>query len=90
MSIVPLPAPAFSVSPGPTLPCSLQALKALQDMSSTAPPAPQPSTRKAKTIPVQAFEVHGSGASQGKGWLEVTKVLPAPRSCQQPPHLAYR
>lgn len=29
-------------------------------MSSTAPPAPvQPSTRKAKTIPVQAFEVHG-------------------------------
>uniref|UniRef100_A0A452TTF2 phosphatidylinositol-3,4,5-trisphosphate 5-phosphatase n=1 Tax=Ursus maritimus TaxID=29073 RepID=A0A452TTF2_URSMA len=32
--------------------------KALQDMSSTAPPAPlQPSIRKAKTIPVQAFEV---------------------------------
>ncbi|XP_073664631.1 phosphatidylinositol 3,4,5-trisphosphate 5-phosphatase 2 isoform X2 [Tursiops truncatus] len=35
-----------------------KALKALQDMSSTAPPTPlQPSTRKAKTIPVQAFEV---------------------------------
>uniref|UniRef100_A0A452STV9 Phosphatidylinositol 3,4,5-trisphosphate 5-phosphatase 2 n=1 Tax=Ursus americanus TaxID=9643 RepID=A0A452STV9_URSAM len=35
-----------------------KALKALQDMSSTAPPAPlQPSIRKAKTIPVQAFEV---------------------------------
>ncbi|XP_069410681.1 phosphatidylinositol 3,4,5-trisphosphate 5-phosphatase 2 [Ovis canadensis] len=35
-----------------------KALKALQDMSSTAPPVPlQPSTRKAKTIPVQAFEV---------------------------------
>ncbi|XP_075402332.1 phosphatidylinositol 3,4,5-trisphosphate 5-phosphatase 2 isoform X1 [Tenrec ecaudatus] len=35
-----------------------KALKALQDMSSTAPPAPlQLSTRKAKTIPVQAFEV---------------------------------
>ncbi|XP_044114541.1 phosphatidylinositol 3,4,5-trisphosphate 5-phosphatase 2 isoform X1 [Neovison vison] len=35
-----------------------KALKALQDMSSTALPAPlQPSIRKAKTIPVQAFEV---------------------------------
>lgn len=35
-----------------------KALKALQDMSSTAPPIPlQPSTRKAKSIPVQAFEV---------------------------------
>ncbi|XP_012861637.2 phosphatidylinositol 3,4,5-trisphosphate 5-phosphatase 2, partial [Echinops telfairi] len=35
-----------------------KALKALQDMSSTAPPVPlQLSTRKAKTIPVQAFEV---------------------------------
>ncbi|XP_020823358.1 phosphatidylinositol 3,4,5-trisphosphate 5-phosphatase 2 isoform X3 [Phascolarctos cinereus] len=35
-----------------------KALKALQDMSSTAPPTPlQPSTRKAKSIPVQAFEV---------------------------------
>nr|XP_060159620.1 phosphatidylinositol 3,4,5-trisphosphate 5-phosphatase 2 isoform X1 [Globicephala melas] len=35
-----------------------KALKALQDMSSTAPSTPlQPSTRKAKTIPVQAFEV---------------------------------
>uniref|UniRef100_A0A8C4VN36 phosphatidylinositol-3,4,5-trisphosphate 5-phosphatase n=1 Tax=Gopherus evgoodei TaxID=1825980 RepID=A0A8C4VN36_9SAUR len=35
-----------------------KALKALQDMSSTAQPAPvQPSSRKAKSIPVQAFEV---------------------------------
>ncbi|XP_028911295.1 LOW QUALITY PROTEIN: phosphatidylinositol 3,4,5-trisphosphate 5-phosphatase 2 [Ornithorhynchus anatinus] len=35
-----------------------KALKALQDMSSAAPPAPlQASTRKAKSIPVQAFEV---------------------------------
>uniref|UniRef100_A0A8C0JSU5 Phosphatidylinositol 3,4,5-trisphosphate 5-phosphatase 2 n=1 Tax=Canis lupus dingo TaxID=286419 RepID=A0A8C0JSU5_CANLU len=35
-----------------------KALKVLQDMSSTAPPAPpQPAIRKAKTVPVQAFEV---------------------------------
>ncbi|NWJ11775.1 SHIP2 phosphatase, partial [Crypturellus undulatus] len=38
--------------------CSPQALKALQEMSSTAQAAPaQPAARKAKSIPVQTFEV---------------------------------
>lgn len=83
-------APAFSMSPDLACTSPLQALKALQDMSSTAPPAPlQPSIRKAKTIPVQAFEVHGGasgGASGGKEQLETKGVSPAPGSSQQPTH----
>lgn len=44
----------------------LQALKALQDMSSSPQPGPaQPSSRKAKSIPVQAFEVSPSPPTPG-------------------------
>lgn len=81
-------APALRMSPDLGCPSLLQALKALQDMSSTALPAPlQPSIRKAKTIPVQAFEVQrgigrglvGHRAVGGEGGI------PPPRSFQQPP-----
>lgn len=55
-------------------------------MSSTGPPALlQPSTRKAKTIPVQAFEVHERGARWGligQKAVEVKGMLPALRSFQ--------
>lgn len=81
-------APALRMSPDLACPSPLQALKALQDMSSTAPPAPlQPSIRKAKTIPVQAFEVHG-----GVGWgllgqraIGGEGDVSCQRSLQQPP-----
>lgn len=58
-------------------------------MSSTAPPAPlQPSTRKAKTIPVQAFEVHGrwglTGGAKG-GWRQRGSLLSKVLSAASPP-----
>lgn len=60
----------------------VQALKALQEMSSAAPAAlPQPLSRKAKSIPVQTFEVgpghrtHGRGGVFGTGWAPVGLVL---------------
>lgn len=81
---MPLSALVLSMPPTSPYPWPFQALKALQDMSSTAPPAPlQPSTRKAKTIPVQAFEVHGrwgfmgQRAVGGEGGAACLKVLSA-------------
>lgn len=46
----------------------VQALKALQEMSSAAPAAlPQPLSRKAKSIPVQTFEVGPGHPTHGRG-----------------------
>lgn len=54
-------------------------------MSSTAPPAPlQPSTRKAKTIPVQAFEVQGRWGLMGQRVAGGKAGSACLRSCQQP------